>query len=172
MTRMTRMIRTILTITLCGLFSPALFAEEQLATILQQTSLRAAPYSDARALTTLRARQRVRVIQRKGGWYQVRSGSQPGWLRMSHLRLGSGSTAQGDGTGLSQTLRFLSTGRSGASGVTVATGIRGLDATDVANAQPNHQAVAELERFYAHPERVRQFARDAKLQTQPLGYVK
>lgn len=169
---MTRMIRTILTLALCGLFSPTALAEEQLATILQQTSLRAEPYSDARALTTLKARQRVTVIQRKGGWYQVRSGSQSGWLRMSHLRLGAASSTQPDGSGLSQTLRFLSTGRSGASGVTVATGIRGLDAADVANAQPNHQAVAGLERFYAHPERIRQFARDAKLQTQPLGYLK
>ena len=164
--------RILLTLALCGLFSPALLAEEQLATILQQTELRAEPYSDARTLTTLKTRQRVKVIQRKGGWYQVRSGSQSGWLRMSHLRLGNASSTQQDGSGLSQTLRFLSTGRSGASGMTVATGIRGLDAADVANARPNHQAVAGLERFYAHPDRVRQFARDAKLQTQPLGYLK
>ena len=164
--------RILFTLALCGLFSPALLAEEQLATILQQTDLRAEPYSDARTLTTLKTRQRVKVIQRKGGWYQVRSGSHSGWMRMSHLRLGSGSGTFSGGNGVSETLRFLNTGRSGSSGVTVATGIRGLDAADVANARPNHQAVAGLERFYAHPDRVRQFARDSNLRTQPLGYLK
>ena len=169
---MTRTIRTILTLALCGLFSPVLFAEEKIATILQQTSLRAGPYSDARALTTLKARQRVTVVQRKGGWYQVRSGSQSGWLRMSHLRLGAASSTQPDGSGLSQTLRFLSTGRSGASGVTVATGIRGLDAADVANARPNHQAVNRVARYQVNAKQAQKFANNAHLKTQPLGYLK
>ena len=154
----------LLTLALCGLFSPALFAEEQLATILQQTELRAEPYSDTAALATLAAKQQVMVLQ-------VRTASQNGWVRMSHLRLGSASGTSSGGNGVSETLRFLNTGRSGSSGVTVATGIRGLDAADVANARPNHKAVKKLNRFKLKPKQVEKFARSAKLKTQPLGYM-
>jgi hypothetical protein len=165
------MMRSLLSLLLCCLLSPALFAGEQIATTLQQSTLRAEPFSDARELATLRAKQQVTVLRRKGGWYQVRSGSQSGWLRMSQIRLGDGSRSSGDGSGLAETLRFLSSGRSGASGVTVATGIRGLDAADVANATPNHRAIGQLSRYTVSPAVVHQFARSAKLKSQPLGYI-
>ena len=163
--------RTLLTLLLCCLLSPALHAGEQRATTLKQTELRSEPYSDARVVTSLRARQSVTVVQRKGGWYQVRSAGHRGWLRMSHIRLGDGASAGSDGSGLAQTLRFLGTGRSGASGVTVATGIRGLDAADVANATPNHGAVNRLERYKASPTAAKSFARNVHLKSQPLGYI-
>jgi hypothetical protein len=139
--------------------------------VLQQTTLRAEPYSDAAALATLRAKQQVTVIERKGGWYQVRIPGQSGWLRMSHVRFGDGSSTTQGSSGLSETLRFLSTGRSGSSGVTVATGIRGLDAADVANARPDHRAVNRLERYRVSQSTVESFAHSGKLRTQPLGYL-
>lgn len=172
---MSRITRPLLALILCCLFPPALLAAEQLATVLQQTELRAEPFSDATPLAAIGAKQQVTVIQRQGGWYQVRSGKQTGWLRMSHVRFGDSTTAtttgtQQSGSGLAQTLRFLSTGRSGADGVTVATGIRGLDAADIANAKPDRQALNRLNRFQAKPARARQFAASAQLKTQPLGY--
>jgi uncharacterized protein YgiM (DUF1202 family) len=163
--------RTLLTLILCGLFAPVLHAAEQLATTLQQTELRSEPYSDARVISTIGARQSVRVLTRRGGWYQVRSASQSGWVRMSHIRFGDGSRTGADGSGLGETLRFLSTGRSGASGVTVATGIRGLDAADVANARPNHRAIGRLNRYAVNTTALNKFARSGKLKSQPLGYI-
>ncbi|MCW8917280.1 MAG: SH3 domain-containing protein [Gammaproteobacteria bacterium] len=164
------MMRPLFALLLCSLLSPALFAAEPLATVLQPTTLRAEPFADAAPLATLKAKQQVRVVQRKGGWYQVRSGQQRGWLRMSHLRLGDGATAPKGDSGVAQTLRFLGTGRSGADGVTVATGIRGLDAADMANAKPDHRALQRLDRYQAQPEQARQFAASARLKSQPLGY--
>ena len=154
-----------------ALLSTVLYAGEEIATTLKSSFLLAEPYSDAKQLATIDARQQVTVLQRKGGWYQVKHGSQRGWLRMSSIRFGNGETAAADGSGLAQTLRFLSTGRSGSSGVTVATGIRGLDAADVANATPNHNAVSRLERYSATPQTAQKFARSARLKTQPLGYL-
>ena len=162
--------RPLLTLVLCCLLPAALHAEEQIATVLQQTSLRAEPYSDAASLATLYAKQQVTVIERKGGWYQVRSGASRGWLRMSHVGFGDGSTSQAGSGGLAETLRFLSTGRSGSDGVTVATGIRGLDAADITNARPNHRAVYQLNRFRAGPAQAQQYARAVPLKSQPLGY--
>ncbi|MEN8169872.1 MAG: SH3 domain-containing protein [Pseudomonadota bacterium] len=155
---------------LCCLLPSAALAAEQLATVLQQTTLRAEPFSDAAQILTLKARQQVTVLQRKGGWYQVRSAGQSGWLRMSRVRFGSGATTQNSSSGLGQALSFLTTGRSGSSGVTVATGIRGLDSADVANAKPDHQALKRLKQFQANPDQARQFARNAQLKSQPVGY--
>jgi hypothetical protein len=164
------MMRPLFVLLLCSLLSPALVAAEQPAHLLQQTTLRAEPFADAAPLATLKAKQQVRVLQRKGGWYQVRSGKQIGWLRMSHLRLGDGASVQKGDSGVAQTLRLLGTGRSGADGVTVATGIRGLDAADVANARPDHQALQRLDRYLSKAEQARQFAASARLKSQPLGY--
>ena len=155
-----------------SLLSTALFADEQIATTLKSSSLFAEPYSDAKQLATIGARQQVTVLKRKGGWYQVKHGSQRGWLRMSTIRFGNSEATAQSGEGLAQTLRFLSTGRSGTDGVTVATGIRGLDAADVANATPNHNAVKRLERYNTNPQTAKKFARNARLKTQPLGYIK
>jgi hypothetical protein len=166
------MIRPLFVLILCSLCPPVLLAAEQpIATVLQQTELRAEPFADAVPLATIKARQLVRVVQRKGGWYQVRSGQQSGWLRMSHLHLGDGSATQKGDAGVAQTLRFLGTGRSGADGVTVATGIRGLDAADMTNARPDHQALQRLDRYQSRPEQARRFAASARLKSQPLGYL-
>jgi len=166
------MMRTLLTLVLCGLLAPSVTqAEEQLATTLQTTPLYAEPYSDAATIATLRPKQQVTVLLRKGGWYQVQHGSQTGWLRMSYIRFGDGTVAKADGSGVAQTLRLLSTGRSGASGVTVATGIRGLDSADMVNATPDHQAVNRLDRYQATTEQAQQFAAGAHLKSQPLGYI-
>lgn len=167
------MMRPALTLILCSLLTPIALAEEaQIATVLQGSALLEEPYSDAKEISQLKAKQQVTVLQRKGGWYQVSSGDTSGWLRMSRIRFGDGTQAKPDGEGLSQTLRFLSTGRSGADGVTVATGIRGLDSADVSNAKPDHKAVETLSQFHVAPDEAKAFAAQAQLQTQPLGYFK
>ena len=143
---------------------------EQLATVLLDTELRAEPYSDAGVITALPAKATLTILQRQGGWYQARHGTQSGWVRMSAIRMGE--AAGGGSSGISETLQFLSTGRSDASGVTVATGIRGLDAADVANATPNHQAVRRLERFQVSAAQARSFAANAQLQSNRMDYLK
>jgi hypothetical protein len=167
------MMRPLLSLILCCLLSPVAIAEEaQLATVLRQTPLQAEPFSDADKLTTLQAKQQVTIMQRKGGWYQVHSAAITGWLRMSHVRFGDGKNTPQNGAGLDQTLRFLSTGRSGADGVTVATGIRGLDAADIANARPDHKALARLNDFQVEPGQAKEFAAGALLKSQSLRYFK
>ena len=163
--------RLLLSLILCTLFSHTALAEgQQTATVLRQTSLLDAPYSDANILSRISAKQQVTIIKRKGGWYQVKANRQTGWLRMSHIRFGDARQARASGQGLGEIFSFASTGRSGADGVTVATGIRGLDAADVSNAKPNHQAVKKLNQFQSSPKQARTFAKNAQLKSQPLGY--
>ncbi len=148
-------------------------AEEQVATVLRDTQLRSAPYSDAGVIATVKAKSRVTILERRGGWYQARdSRRHTGWLRMSNIRIGEGGATTGDGSGLGQTLRFLSSGRSGASGVTVATGIRGLDSADVVNATPDHNAVQRLDSFSVSAAAAKSFALNASLRSKRIGYLK
>lgn len=168
------MTRRILLILIAALaIAEPLLAEEQPATALRNTELRAEPYSDAAVITRIKAKSSLTVLQRKGGWYQARDArNRTGWLRMSTVRLGDGAASTDGGSGVGQTLHFLSTGRSGASGVTVATGIRGLDLADVANATPDHAAVKKLDGYRVSTSRAKSFALNAKLRSLKLGYFK
>lgn len=153
---------------------PLQAAEPQQATVLRDTELRADPFSDAVVVTRVRAESSLRVLQRRGGWYQVRDKQKrTGWLRMSTIRFGDGNSAASDngGNGLEKTMRFLSTGRSGASGTTVATGIRGLDSADMSNATPDHAAVKQLDSFKVSAKDARAFAQTAELDSQELDYM-
>jgi hypothetical protein len=164
---MRRLLPTLLA--MLALAGPPAALAEQSATVLRDTELRAEPFSDARSIAALKARSTITILERRGGWYQARHGAQSGWVRMSAIRMGK---AMGGSSGISETLQFLSTGRSDASGVTVATGIRGLDAADVANATPNHQAVRRLERFQVSAAQARSFAANAQLQSNRMDYLK
>ena len=146
------------------------YAEEQGAYIVHDTTLMSEPFSDAKALRNLAAHTQVTAIERDGGWYKIKLGdSTTGWVRMFHLRLGAEGSGGSD-SGLASTLRFLETGRSGSSGVTVATGIRGLDAADVSNAQPNREALETVNTFGVSKRLARNFADSAALKAQQLAY--
>ncbi len=165
---MPRLLPILLTALALGGPLPAL--AEQAATVLRDTELRHEPFSDAGITAQLKANNRLTVFKRQGGWYQVRHGEQQGWVRMSAIRLGEAPA--GGSSGIVDTLRFLGSGRSGASGVTVATGIRGLDAADVANATPDHAALKQLDRIRISPSQARAFAAEAKLKCHSLAYLK
>lgn len=157
------------------LFLPAvLTAQQQTAVTLRDTTLRTDPHSDAKKITTLKAKTVLQILKRQGGWYQVWDGGMhSGWLRMSHIRIRTvGSPTKKKESGVAQASNFLSTGRSGASGVTVATGIRGLDSADVSNAKPNHEAVKKLDNYKTTSASAEQFASEGQLQETELRYFK
>ncbi len=156
-----------------ALLLPATLQAQQAAVALRDTTLRATPHSDAATVSKLKAKTPLQILQRKGGWYQAQDAKKhTGWVRMSHIRMGDGKSSGDKGGGLAQTLNFLSTGRSGASGVTVATGIRGLDSADVSNAKPDHKAVGKLDSFKVSSVSAKKFASKGDLHEQKLRYFK
>ncbi|OOZ37617.1 hypothetical protein BOW51_01605 [Solemya velesiana gill symbiont] len=144
-----------------------------MATVVRATELRDAPYRDAAVVAKLMSESSLMVVNRKGGWCQAQFGEQEGWVRMTALRfeakgVESESTA---GEDVSAAFNFLTTGRSGYTGVTAATGIRGLDSADVMNATPNHKAVRDLDWFKADLEEAKQFAAEGGLVAKEVAYV-
>ena len=140
-------------------------------TIKRAADLREAPNDSARSVASLALQSQVtRLGARQGPWIEVRTAQgASGWVHM--FDAGVPPSAQG-GNAASGALRGLTSlfGRgSAASTVTTPTatvGIRGLGAEDIANAQPNLDALARAEAMRQDAAQARLFGSTATLSAQ------
>jgi hypothetical protein len=151
------------------LLLPALCLAEP-ATVIRATELKKEPATDAAAVAPLAENARVEALERRGGWTRVKAqGGAEGWVRMLALRYaGGGETKQGD-SGITQ---ILNVARAGTSGTQVATGVRGLDAEQLANAKPNAAELKKLQGYASSRDGAASFAASGKLQPQRVNYPK
>lgn len=124
---------------------------------VRASALMQEPYSDAAQLAELPEQTAVTVLARQGAWMQVQAGDQSGWLRLLNVRLGGGVRAQGD----SGVAKAVNVALSGSSGTAVATGVRGLDQEQIANATPDLAALDRLDAFAASEADARALASEA-----------
>jgi hypothetical protein len=147
------------------LAAPA-FAQET-GYAVRETEIKKEPYSDAQTLGMLAEKAQVKVLDRRNGWMQIESGSQSGWVRMLSIRMDTGSS--GFVSGLKS---LFSVARTGSSGRTVTTGVRGLDKEDIKNAKPNPEEVKKLAGFAASKGDAEKFAAgNPALKTQKIDYL-
>jgi hypothetical protein len=147
---------------------PAAAVAAELALTVRATELKKEPYADAQTVATLPDQARVEILRRQGGWTQIKAqGAAQGWVRMLSLRLGDGTARKGD-SGIGS---LLSVARSGSSGTTVATGVRGLSEEDLKNARPNPEELQKMEKLAATPQDVRKFSGSANLGSHQLNYL-
>jgi hypothetical protein len=134
---------------------------------VRETEVKKEPYSDAQTLGTLAEKAQVRVLDRQNGWMRIESGTQAGWVRMLAIRMDSGSS--GFVSGLKS---LFSVARTGSSGRTVTTGVRGLDKEDIKNAKPNPDEVKKMAGFAASRSDAEKFAAgNPRLATQKIDYL-
>jgi hypothetical protein len=159
--------RTLASLLVALLLVPALALAEP-ATVIRATELKQSPATDAAGVATLAETTKVDALERKGGWTRVRTeGGAEGWVRMLALRYaGTGEAKQGD-AGISQVLNVARTGTSGAQ---VTTGVRGLDAEQLANARPNPAELRKMESYSASRDGAEGFAAKGKLSAQRVDY--
>lgn len=138
------------------------------ATVIRATELKQDPASDAAAVAALAENTAVEALERKGGWIRVKAGGAEGWVRMLSLRYGAAAAKPGD-TGVTQ---LFNVARTGASGTQATTGVRGLDAEQIANARPNPAELAKLGNFAADRGAAASFAEQGKLDAQTVDYPK
>ena len=149
------------------LLLPALCLAEP-ATLIRATELRGAPASDAAAVAPLAEGARVEALERKGGWTRVKAaGGAEGWVRMLALRYAGGGDAKRGVSGIAQ---LLNVARSGTSGTQVTTGVRGLDAEQLANARPDAAQLQKMQGYAASKDAAAGFAASGKLQAQSVAY--
>lgn len=148
---------------------PALLASSlacaESGTLMKDTELRAKPFGDAAVVTDLQAKSNVDILSRKGAWANVKAGSQSGWVRLLLLRTGSGE--RGDsGVGA-----LASMFRTGSSGSTVSTGVKGLSEEQLKDAKPDPAEVQQLDSYRDDAKDARRFAQQAKLNAREVGYL-
>jgi uncharacterized protein YraI len=136
--------------------------------ILKSTELRTKPYLDAPKVTTLAAGAPVGIVERKGGWLRVKSGTRTGWVRMLYVRTGTagaGTSASVIGKGTVQ----LATGRAGSGNVVATSGIRGLDEEQLAKAESNPAQLAKLKTLAANESAARAYAKRVGLKPRTVA---
>lgn len=142
---------------------PALAQED--AVTRRGTELRDGPAAAARSVTALPAGSPVtRLPRRQGAWVQVRTAEGvTGWM---HLFDVGPATVGEAGGGVGQVLRGVTGllgGATPARTATSASGIRGLDAEDLARAQPDAAAVGRMEALRQGEREAQGFAARAGL---------
>jgi len=150
------------------LMLPALAWAEP-ATVIRATDLKQAPATDSATLAALTENTAVEALERKGGWTRVKGDAGEGWVRMLALRFGGAAPAKPGASGLTQ---LFNVARTGTSGTQVTTGVRGLDADQIAAAQPNPAELAKLEKFAADASAAEKFAGQGKLSRTSVEYPK
>lgn len=151
---------------LCALaMGGAAFAADP-GTLTKAETLRAKPFTDAAAVTSLATGAKVDIITRSGAWYQVKSGTKTGWVRMLSVRRGA-ATASSNIAGIAN----VASGRTGTGKVTTTTGVRGLDAQELDTAKFDEAQIKSSEGYRVSRKDADAFAKAGKLtlrDVQPL----
>ena len=167
-----------LLVSLAGAWICAAQAQSDPGILRRAAELRESPAPTAASLVALPAQASVtRLAGRQGAWIQVRTAADvTGWVHLFDVGSpGSPTTApaQGGAPSGSSALRGLTSlltgGASGGTTVpTTTVGIRGLSAEDIAQAQPNAEAVAQMEALRQSEAQARAFASGATLVSQTV----
>jgi len=139
----------------------------QVAYAVRSTEIKLLPYSDAATVSRLDEKAKVNIMLRQGGWVKITSNKGNGWVRMLSLRTDNTASKPGD-SGLQS---MFNAGRSGSSGITMTTGIRGLSEEDIKNAHPNPEEFEKMHKYAVNKAKAENFAQDAKLKTFQLNYL-
>jgi len=145
-----------------------LLASAEPASVVRATDLKQGPATDSATLAALPENASVEALERKGGWTRVKTSSGEGWVRMLALRYKPGSAKAGD----SGAKELYNVARTGSSGTQTTTGVRGLSAEQIANAQPNLGELNKLKEFSADRGAASGFAAEGSLAARSVEYPK
>ena len=152
---------------LCALACAQTARAAESGTLLKADELKTEPFRDAKTLKTLAKGDKVDILKKDGGWFQVKAGKSRGWLRMLSVRKGSAARAGSDTAGL----LGLASGRSGTGKVVATTGIRGLNEEELRAAKFNEQEVQLAESYAVRKSDAQKFAAQGKLAARPFDYL-
>lgn len=152
------------------LYVGSVFAES--ATTSRSTELQEKASADSAVLATLANQTKVDVMQRNGGWTQVKTGNgQSGWVRMTSLRYESAGPSTAVPTSGGSLLGSLATsGRTSNSG-SVGSGVKGLDKEDLKRASPNYAELQKMQRFAVDKNSAQSFAQKSSLNPTNVAYL-
>lgn len=136
--------------------------------VKRPSELRQQPSDTSPSVATLPAQTNItRLPERQGPWMHVKTDAgQVGWVHMFDIgTVQAQSTAANTASGALRGLtNFFNRGTTQTTTTATSTvGIRGLGSEEIANAQPNLEALRQAEGMRADEPQARRFAGDAKL---------
>jgi len=136
---------------------------------IKADELKAEPFRDAKTVGTLSTGDKVEILKKDGGWFQVKSARGNGWVHMLSIRRGEArkASAGNEVAGLAG----LASGRAGTGRVVATTGIRGLDEEELKAAKFNEAELKLAESYLASRAQAQQFAAKGKLTARKLDYL-
>jgi hypothetical protein len=136
-------------------------------TALKADDLKAEPFRDAKTVGSLTPGDNVEILEKQGGWFQVKSAKGSGWVRMLSIRRGEARKGSGDAAGV----LGLASGRAGTGHVVATTGIRGLSEEELKAAKYNETELKKAESFTVTEAEARRFAAEGKLVARKVKYL-
>jgi hypothetical protein len=122
---------------------------------IRDVAVKQEPYDDAATVGKLAEKAPVEVTKRQGGWLEVKSANLTGWVRMLSVRIGSPGAVRSGSSGLGSLFGFA---RSGSTGASVTTGVRGLDKEQIQAAQPNFAELQKMQSYGVSKQDAQAFA--------------
>lgn len=145
------------------------FALADSASTVRETVVRSAPDNQSKQLTILPTGQSVDLKERQGGWYRIElADARTGWLPLLSVRKTGATPKAEKSSGLRS---LLSSFRTGSSGVTVATGVRGLDAVDLKNSKPDMDELKRIANYVCSDDEARAYAAKAGLVSRKVAWL-
>ena len=135
-------------------------------TALKADDLKTEPFRDAKTVAKLATGDKVDILKKDGGWYQVKSAKGKGWVRMLSIR--KGDARKGGGT---SGVLALASGRAGTGKVVATTGIRGLNEEELKAAKFDEAEVKRAESYASSKAEAAKFAAAGKLAARPFDYL-
>lgn len=137
--------------------------------VIRDTELKAGPLLDAQTLARLPAGSAVTILDRRGGWLQVASGTTRGWVRLLHVS-SQPPGARGPTPQELEAAARVATGRAGTGNIAVTTGVRGLTEEQLRQAQANPEELERLERQRVEPAQAIAYAEAHRLERRQVPY--
>lgn len=161
-----RLGRTLLILMLAASPVSVMAGPQESALVIRAGDLMAQPFIDAAKVAPVKPDQPVVIIERRGGWVNVRADGKTGWLRTLNLRLAAGTSD------IARSSRGASLLRTGSSGRTVTTGVKGLDEESIRNAPIDRAQLAALDALAVPDSAARDAAARKRLVESKLDYLK
>ena len=149
------------------LVAAGIAAAGEAGTALKADSIMDQPFRDAKVVGSLVTGDKVEILNKQGGWFQVKSAKGGGWVHMLSIRRGEARQGGVDATGI----LGLASGRAGTGQVVATTGIRGLSEEELKAAKYNEAELKKMESSGVTEAEARKFAAEGKLTARKVDYL-
>lgn len=136
---------------------------------IKQDDIKAEPFKDAKTVGAVKKGETVTILNKQGGWLEIKAAEGSGWVRILSVRKGAagGGSAAAEIAGVAG----VATGRAGTGQVVSTTGVRGLGEEDLKSAKFNEEELKKAEAAAITADEAKQFAAQGDLIARQVGWL-